>query len=172
MSLSGRFWTPTIRSRAISVFTCCWPEVCTALPRSSRSEGKLSRGDPWPQAPPAAGIVLAHAVLEPSAVLRAIRASFRENALSISTHFSSGDEVRHRIAPENAGEGFWVSPFPHTMDEFVDFLRSGSGRRVGTVRPCTGRLRRFLRAHRLILVPGAPGRWYPERTTELNQCLL
>jgi hypothetical protein len=29
------------------------------------------------------------------------------------------------------------------MDEFVDFLRSGSGRRVVAVRFSTGRLRRF-----------------------------
>jgi hypothetical protein len=47
------------------------------------------------------------------------------------------------IAPENAGEGLWVSPFPQTMDEFVDFLRSGSGRLVVAVRFSMGRLRRF-----------------------------
>lgn len=98
--------------------------------------------DAWLQVPKESGIILAHAVVEPSAVMRAIRAGFREHVVYLSLRFSSGEEALYRIVPENAGEGLWVSPFPHTVDEFVDLLRSGSGRRVVAVRFST-RLSRF-----------------------------
>ena len=54
-----------------------------------------------------------------------------------------GEEAQYRIVPENDGEGIWVSPFPHTVDAFVDLLRSASGRRVVAFRFSTGRWRRF-----------------------------
>ena len=66
--------------------------------------------------------------------MRAIRAGFTENAVFMSMRFSSGKEAQYRIVPENTGEGFWVSPFPHTVDDFVDLLRYGSGRCVVAVR--------------------------------------
>jgi hypothetical protein len=94
----------------------------------------------WLPVPQAPGIVLIHAVVEPSPVMRAIRTVFREPAVYMSLRFSSGEEAGYRLVPENAGEGLWVSPFPSTVDEFVDLLRNGTGRRVVAVRLSTGRL--------------------------------
>jgi hypothetical protein len=97
----------------------------------------------WLPVPQGSGILLAHALIEPSLVMRAIRAGFREGAVYLSLRFSSGEEIQYRLVPENAGEGLWVNPFPHTVDEFVDLLRSGSGRRVVALRFSGGRLTRF-----------------------------
>jgi hypothetical protein len=57
--------------------------------------------------------------------------------------FASGGEVRDRFVPDNAGGGLWVTPFPNTVGDLVDLLRSGSGRQVVAVRFTTGRSRRF-----------------------------
>jgi hypothetical protein len=99
--------------------------------------------DTWVSVPQVPGIVLAHAVLQPSPVVRVIRTGFRESAMFMWLRFASGEEVRHRFVPENAGGGLWVTPFPNTVGDLVDLLRSGSGRQVVAVRFTTGRSRRF-----------------------------
>jgi len=51
-----------------------------------------------------------NASIERSAIMRTIRTSFLEDAVFLSLRFSSGEEVRVRIAPDNAAEGLWLSP--------------------------------------------------------------
>lgn len=93
-----------------------------------------------PQAP---GVLLAHAAIDRSVTMRAIRTAFRENAVFLSLRFASGEEVRHRLVPDNAIQGIWLTPLPETRDELHDLLRTGSGRRVVAIRFSTGRLSRL-----------------------------
>jgi len=97
----------------------------------------------WTQVPQVAGALLATASIERSAMMRAIRTVFRENAVFLSLRFSSGEEVRFRIVPDNATQGLWLSPFPETVDELHTLLRRGTARRVIAVQFSTGRLGRF-----------------------------
>jgi hypothetical protein len=94
----------------------------------------------WLPVPQVPGVVLAHVVVKPSLAMRAVRAAFREGAIYVSLVFSSGETIRYRLVPENAGEGLWVNPFAHSMDEFVTLLRTGSGRRVVALQVSTARL--------------------------------
>jgi hypothetical protein len=101
------------------------------------------RWNTWTQVPQAPGVLLANALIERPAILRAIRTAFRENPIFLSLRFSSGEEVTFRIAPDNAADGLWLSPFPETVDELLTLLRRGDGRRVLAVLFSTGRLERF-----------------------------
>jgi hypothetical protein len=101
------------------------------------------RWNTWTQVPQAPGILLANALIERSASLRAIRTVFRENPIFLSLRFTSGEEATFRIAPDNAADGLWLSPFPETVDDLLTLLRRGDARRVVAVRFSTGRLERF-----------------------------
>lgn len=99
--------------------------------------------DTWTSVPQVFGVLLAHASIERSPLMRAIRTAFREPAVFLSLRFSSGEEVQYRIVPDNAAEGLWLSPFPETVDELHALLRGGGGRRVVAFRFSTGRLTRL-----------------------------
>jgi hypothetical protein len=101
------------------------------------------RWNTWTPVPQAGGVLLVNASIERSATMRAIGTAFREDPISLSLRFSSGEEVTFRIAPDNAAEGLWLSPFPETVDDLQTLLRSGTARRVIAVRFSTGRLGRF-----------------------------
>ncbi len=93
----------------------------------------------WTQVPQVAGVLLANASIERSATMRALRTVFRENAVFLSLRFTSGEEVSFRIAPDNAAQGLWLSPFPETVDDLHTLLRRGAARRVVAVRFSAGR---------------------------------
>ena len=97
------------------------------------------RWNTWTQVPQVAGVLLANASIERSATMRALRTVFRENAVFLSLRFSSGEEVSFRIAPDNAAQGLWLSPFPETVDDLHTLLRRGAARRVVAVRFSAGR---------------------------------
>jgi hypothetical protein len=101
------------------------------------------RWNTWTEVPQAPGILLANALIERPASLRAIRTAFRESPIFLSLRFISGEEATFRIAPDNAADGLWLSPFPETVDDLLTLLRRGDARRVAAVRFSTGRLERF-----------------------------
>jgi hypothetical protein len=97
----------------------------------------------WTQVPQVAGVLLANALIERSPTMRAIRTVFREDAVFLSLRFNSGEEASFRIAPDNAAQGLWLSPFPKTVDDLHTLLRRGAAREVVAVRFSTGRFARF-----------------------------
>jgi hypothetical protein len=97
----------------------------------------------WVSVPHVPGVLLAHVSIERSLAMRAIRAGFRENAIFLSLRLSSGEEVRYRLVPDNAIQGLWLSPFPKSVAELHDLLRTGTGRQVVAVRFSAGRFSRL-----------------------------
>jgi len=99
--------------------------------------------DTWTPVPQVFGVLMAHASIERSPLMRAIRTAFREPDVFLSLRFSSGEEVQYRIVPDNAIQGLWLSPFPQSVSELHDLLRTGRGRQVVAVRFSAGRLSRL-----------------------------
>jgi hypothetical protein len=119
----------------------------------------------WISVPQVPGVLLAHASIERSLAMRAIRAGFRERAVFLALRLSSGEEVRYRLVLDNAIQGLWLSPFPRSVGELHDLLRSGTGRQVLAIRFSAGRFSRLYAPVTVSwtqLIPAA-GRWTGER---------
>ncbi len=92
----------------------------------------------WTPVPEFAGVLLAHAKIERSLVLRTISALFREGPVFLSVRFSSGEEVTYRITADNAEGGLWVSPFVESIGELESLFRGVPSRRATAIRFSAG----------------------------------
>lgn len=88
----------------------------------------------WIPVPQAAGVLLAEASIERSLLLRLIRIGFREDPVRLSVRFSSGEEAKYRLVPDNMGGGLWISPFAVTVNELHSLFQGGPARRVVAIR--------------------------------------
>lgn len=97
----------------------------------------------WTPVPHTPGVLLAEASITRPFILQLIRTIFRENPVILSLRFSSGEEAKYRLVPDNVGGGLWVSPFAVTVDELYSLLQGGPARRVIAVRLSGGLVSRL-----------------------------
>jgi hypothetical protein len=87
----------------------------------------------WVPVPQPTGVLLANASINRSLLMSLIRTLFREDPVYLSLRFSSGQEARYRLVPDNM-RGLWVSPFAATVDEMLSMFQGGPARRVIAIR--------------------------------------
>lgn len=87
----------------------------------------------WVSVPQPPGVLLANASINRSLLVSLMRALFREDPVYLWVRFSSGQEARYRLVPDNM-RGLWVSPFATTVDEMLSMFQGSPARRVIAIR--------------------------------------